>query len=281
MASKKYMKKAEIALLHAMNQLDRMKVYFVGEERIALRQEQLKNIEQLKLAMGEDRIDDAMIKEIRRQIRKIGDKMDHRTLLGSFMEDLIVPQWANNIQAFVYGGAALLIVIVGLRGFKPDWVNFEMVIAGISIEAVLLIVLAVVFFFTPEEADAGHKGGNGSGQLADLVHEVKGTKTQITELVAKTETEVAALNEAVTRLVLEFGDKLGKYQASSGQEITRLIQAVEKSQTEANDRFKQVAEVMSKLYKGMETLEEAKIDSKVTARVNSIVTGITRVLSEK
>ncbi len=98
-----------------------------------------------------------------------------KTAFGRFMVYTVVAQYANNIQGFVYMGAALLIIIVGLRGLgdlagsislvpgfllgaapdpaeplrrsiDPNWV-----MGALFLEFFLLMILAIVTFFTPEE----------------------------------------------------------------------------------------------------------------------------------
>ncbi|MBK7866319.1 MAG: hypothetical protein IPJ75_04600 [Ignavibacteriales bacterium] len=91
-----------------------------------------------------------------------------KTAFGRFMVYTIVAKYANNIQGFVYMGAAILIIIVGLRGLgelagtlsavpkflldhegmkiDPNWVMI-----ALFLEFFLLMILAIVTFFTPEE----------------------------------------------------------------------------------------------------------------------------------
>lgn len=63
-------------------------------------------------------------------------------------------KYANKVQGFAYGGAAFLVVIIGLRSIYgrniPTWV----VVTALGLEAFLLILIATVYYFTPED-----KGG--------------------------------------------------------------------------------------------------------------------------
>jgi hypothetical protein len=99
-----------------------------------------------------------------RSLHNIGD--DHRMRFTEWMQDFIIPQFANNVQSLVYGGAGILVMIVGLRGlgdlrsvgFVPNilldtdgmlqsWIVF----VGLCLELAMLLLLAVLFFFTPDE----------------------------------------------------------------------------------------------------------------------------------
>ena len=88
-----------------------------------------------------------------------------KTAFGRFMVYTIVAKYANNIQGFVYMGAAILIIIVGLRGLgelagtlsavpkflldhegmkiDPNWVMI-----ALFLEFFLLMILAIVTFLS-------------------------------------------------------------------------------------------------------------------------------------
>ncbi len=101
-----------------------------------------------------------------------------KTAFGRFMVYTVVERYANNIQGFVYMGAAILIIIVGLRGLGdiagsiaivPDFllgaptdaaeplkrsIDPNWVMGALFPKFFLLMIFAVVTFFTPE--DYGH-----------------------------------------------------------------------------------------------------------------------------
>lgn len=77
------------------------------------------------------------------------------TSLPTHGEERGIVKYANRIQGFAYGGAAALVVIIGLRSVYgraiPSWV----VISGLCLEACLLLMIAAVYYFTPEEKGGG------------------------------------------------------------------------------------------------------------------------------
>ncbi len=90
-----------------------------------------------------------------------------KTSFGKWMVHTVIPNYANNIQGIVYMGAAVLIIIVGLRGLgsiagklaivpkffigAEDKIDPNWVMAALFLEFFLLLILSIVTFFTPEE----------------------------------------------------------------------------------------------------------------------------------
>ena len=67
-----------------------------------------------------------------------------------FMEEVVVRQYFNNIQALVYLGAVLLLISLGLR--FAGLLSGGIALIGIGIEVMMLLMLFVVLFYTPEES---------------------------------------------------------------------------------------------------------------------------------
>ena len=76
-------------------------------------------------------------------------------------------EYEKSIQAMVYAGAALLVIIVGLRGlgnisdvpFIPDFllnhegkIDSNFVMIGLLVEFTMLCLLAAVSFFSPRDS---------------------------------------------------------------------------------------------------------------------------------
>jgi len=69
---------------------------------------------------------------------------------GVWLEEIVNRFYYSTINSFVYLGAALLLVLIGLRRFS-DYVSENLVIAGVVFEALMLILLFFVMFHTPIE----------------------------------------------------------------------------------------------------------------------------------
>lgn len=98
---------------------------------------------------------------------------------------------ANNVMALVYVGAAILIVVVGLRGlgtvagkisFIPKFlldstgrIDPDVVIFALMLEFSMLLVLSLVTYFTPSEnGDSGEK--TSGGKLANVKEDLEEIK---------------------------------------------------------------------------------------------------------
>jgi hypothetical protein len=61
-------------------------------------------------------------------------------------------KYSNNVTGLAYGGAAILIVIIGIRGLKfIPATRPSLILAAISLEGMLLALLAFVLLYTEEE----------------------------------------------------------------------------------------------------------------------------------
>jgi hypothetical protein len=66
-----------------------------------------------------------------------------------------IVKYTNRVQGLAYGGAAMLVVIIGLRALYGRRIPEEIVLAALGLEAFLLLMIALVYYMTPED-----KGGS-------------------------------------------------------------------------------------------------------------------------
>lgn len=134
-----------------------------------------------------------------------------KTSFGKFMVYKFIPQYSNNVQGLVYMGAAFLIIIVGLRGLgevagnlkivpaimlegkklSPNWV-----MGALLLEFSLLMIMAVVTMFTPEDSlfeEPVHKGDLPS----DEIQRIKNAMIEIKSLAKE---DIETFNEYVEQI---------------------------------------------------------------------------------
>ncbi|MCW5894848.1 MAG: hypothetical protein KIT50_04540 [Bacteroidetes bacterium] len=128
------------------------------------------NLRSAKEAFGHNEISASELRRARLDLKRVVKSIHHfgnddRTLLGEWMQDMVVPVYTNNVAGAVYIGAGLLVVIVGLRGLGdlstwslPSWflndqsrLREAIVLSALALELLLLVFLGVLQMFTPED----------------------------------------------------------------------------------------------------------------------------------
>ncbi len=162
-----------------------------------------------------------------------------KTAIGRYMVYTFIPKYSNNVMGFVYMGAAILIVVVGLRGLGslvgqlhllPDFLldpqgaklSPYVVLIGLLLEFSLLLILGTVTFFTPE--DSGH-GGHGATP--------EPTEKPITVSLPDFKEEVEQIKELSNEEKVMIRSFLDEF-----ENINRRINRIQESNVEALKKMK-------------------------------------------
>ncbi|RMD49397.1 MAG: hypothetical protein D6830_05005 [Ignavibacteria bacterium] len=160
-----------------------------------------------------------------------------KTAFGRYMVYKFIPQYSNNVMGLVYVGAAILIIIVGMRGLGelvgqlgifPQFMLNEagtkisptVVVLSLFLEFFLLLILAVVTFFTPE--DAHHGGGHGEAEPA--------AKVALPDFKAEIE-KIKELSNEEKVMVRSFLDEF--------EQITQKVNRIQESNIEALKKMRE------------------------------------------
>lgn len=109
--------------------------------------------------------------------------------LRLYMTRHFAEKYSNNVQGFAYGGAAILIVVIGIRGLKfiPP-TQPSILLAAITLEFSMLVLLAVTLFYTEEEQRMDKLMRNleesSEGQKYELINLVRTSQQQQRDLAA-------------------------------------------------------------------------------------------------
>lgn len=179
------------------------------------------------------------------------------TAFGRWMVYKVIPQYYNNINGVVYMGAAILIIIVGLRGLGsiagqlpvvPDFlldnagekIDPNWVMIALFLEFVLLMILAVVTFFTPEEfhymdeeeetaaavaahdnAMMAHDQNISAKQTEEIEKRQAHLKQQLESLKSMTEEETAMIDEYLNKFDM-ISAKISKIQMNNLDALNKM-----------------------------------------------------------
>lgn len=109
--------------------------------------------------------------------------------LRLYMTRHFAEKYSNNVQGFAYGGAALLIVVIGIRGLKfiPP-TQPSILLTAITLEFSMLLLLAVTLFYTEEEQRMDKLIRNleesSEGQKFELINLVRTSQQQQRDMAA-------------------------------------------------------------------------------------------------
>jgi len=98
---------------------------------------------------------DFVLKEIVDTTQGIGWSRNRAKFFGGlrlYMSHHFTEKYSNNVTGLAYGGAAILIVIIGIRGLKfIPATKPSLILASISLEGTMLALLAFALMYTEEE----------------------------------------------------------------------------------------------------------------------------------
>ena len=162
-----------------------------------------------------------------------------KTAIGKFMTYTFVPKYSNNVMGLVYLGAAILIIIVGLRGLgsiagtvglipsfligadnkiDPYWVMLALLL-----EFGMLLLLGLVTFFTPSEyIDIIHS----DDKKAEFKSSAKDLKNELRDLKDFADEEMRVIEDYVEKFD-SLSQKVRNIQLSSIQAISKMKDTIE------------------------------------------------------
>ncbi|MBU3678098.1 MAG: hypothetical protein FGM32_00635 [Candidatus Kapabacteria bacterium] len=116
-----------------------------------------------------------------------------------WMQEIVNRFYYAPINAFVYMGAAFLLVAVGLNRVRVIDTP-GLLVAAIVTEALLLLLLFLVMFFTPPaESDEMHGNGEGGSTSQELIRELGEIGRDYAAMAVQLETISVTLHEVVER----------------------------------------------------------------------------------
>ncbi len=113
-----------------------------------------------------------------------------------WMEEIVNRFYFSTINSFVYFGAAVLLLLIGVRRFSES-MDDNLVIAGVVFESLLLFFMFVVMLFTPDENSPTYTySENSDDSQAELISEIG----EIARDFAQSAVQFENLNEQLATL---------------------------------------------------------------------------------
>jgi hypothetical protein len=121
-----------------------------------------------------------------------------------WMQEVVNRFYFSTINSFVYFGAAVLLVLVGLRQFTETLDN-RIVIAGIVFEALMLLFMFLVMIFTPpDESNGSGTEETESGELLTEIGEIGRDFAAVVVQLEQLTLSINNLNDNQSKLLEEI-----------------------------------------------------------------------------
>ncbi|MFP4529150.1 MAG: hypothetical protein ACLFQX_11395 [Candidatus Kapaibacterium sp.] len=173
-----------------------------------------------------------------------------------WMQEIVNRHFFSTINSFVYLGAAVLLVLIGVRRFS-EGVSIELVIAGIVFEALMLVFMFIVMLFSPSE-EISIEEEDGEPDAREIVEEIgeigrdfAAALVQLEEVnarldksiqmqfeliqkagdIAKATANAVAPNPAMLDEMRRTGDSLGEFRATVDR-LNDSVKALRKEEIE-------------------------------------------------
>ncbi|MCX8054609.1 MAG: hypothetical protein N3A67_02950 [Ignavibacteria bacterium] len=169
-----------------------------------------------------------------------------------WLEEIVNRFYFSTINSFAYFGAAILLVLVGVRRFS-DHVSDDIVLAGIIFEAVLLLFLFFIMLFTPNEEIASNNEQKEEldfqrellNEVGEISRDFAATTLQLENLTEKLNALISLQNESLTQISSIAKSFLDISQPNP--QFVNILQQTNNALLDFNDKIKFLNDSISQL----------------------------------
>ncbi len=191
-----------------------------------------------------------------------------------WMEEVVNRYFFSTVNSFVYFGAAILLVLIGIRRFSQD-ISINLVIAGIIFEAVLLLFMFVVMLFSPAEYEEDYEDTEYS-KADELIDEIGEIGKEFASSVIQMEKLTESLDN-ISKTQNLMIDKLDKIVNNSADAIRANPEMIEYMK-ETNKELKEFKNNLSVLSETAANIRKDDIAFQVRKEIENI---LSRNIDEK
>lgn len=191
-----------------------------------------------------------------------------------WMEEIVNRYYYSSVNSFVYFGAAILLVLIGLRRFTED-ISINLVISGIIFEAVLLLFMFIVMLFSPPDDDTDFEESEYSKaeELLDEIGEIGREFAASVLQMEKITESLLTISEKQDVMI----DKLNNISESSADAVRpnpEMIETMKQTNVELNEfrnNLNNLSDTALKIRKEEISYQVRKeIENILTNRINEI-----------
>ncbi|MBX3044281.1 MAG: hypothetical protein KIT33_11725 [Candidatus Kapabacteria bacterium] len=186
-----------------------------------------------------------------------------------WMEEVVNRFFFSTINSFVYFGAAVLLVLIGVRRFS-EAMSDNLVIAGVIFEAALLFFMFIVMLFTPDEESPTFTYIDSE---EDVQEELLTEIGEIARDFAQSAVQLENLTEEIAKMNInqeKLVDKLDKL-ASSFADASSPNPDMLEIMKQTNSELETFRYVVSELNKSVTTLKKEEVEFAVRKELEKII----------
>lgn len=184
-----------------------------------------------------------------------------------WMEEVVNRYFFSTVNSFVYFGAAILLVLIGIRRFSQE-ISINIVIAGIIFEAVLLLFMFIVMLFSPAEYEEDFEETEYSkaDELLDEIGEIgKEFASSVIQMEKLTDTLDNISNKQ--NIMIDKLDKIAKNSIDAIKANPEMIEYMK----ETNEELKNFKNNLSILSETAANIRKEDIAYQVRKEIESIL----------
>jgi methyl-accepting chemotaxis protein len=185
-----------------------------------------------------------------------------------WMEEVVNRFYFSTINSFVYFGAAILLVLIGIRRFS-DSVSDNLVIFGVAFEALMLMFMFVVMLFTPNEEIINNAANKENEAINEIVTEIGEIGRDFAAAVVQLEEMGLTLQDLIKQQkeTLNLINKIAETTAEAVAPNPQMIETMEIT----NKALAGFSKTVCELHEAAEKLKREEIELAVKREVERIL----------
>ncbi len=188
---------------------------------------------------------------------------------GTFlwMEEILNRFYFSSALSFVYFGASILIIVVGVSRFT-DWIPVEMVVASVVLESLMLVMIFVLMLFSPKDDSYFSESGD-SDEGTELLMEIGEIGRDLAAVVVQLEKigeNMLLVSRQQQRMIDEFSG-IGHSLRDNVSPNPEMLEQMKKTNHELVDFSSNISSLNSSLLE----LKKENVESAVRGEIAKIV----------